>query len=79
MQLFSVVGPVSIAESPIYDLRNAWQGGDTWVLNLPDQSGESSAFILADAGYAVWIGNAWIMCYGYGHENLTEDAVYYHC
>ena len=80
MQLFYVVGHVSIVKSPIYDLRNAWQGGDTWMLNLPDQSSESFALILKDASYAVWIGNARIMCYKYEHDNLIEeDDVYYLC
>lgn len=52
------------------------QGGDSWILNPP---GESPAFILADAGYDVWIGNARTTSFSYGHEYLTENDKVYIC
>lgn len=65
-------------KGPVFLNHGVLSGGDTWVLNPPDQSDKSSAFILANAGYDVWIGNARTTRYSYGHENLTEqDAAYW--
>lgn len=40
------------------------QGGDIWVLNPGE---ESLAFLLANAGYEVWIGNTRSTIYTFGH------------
>lgn len=44
------------------------QGGDDWVLNNPQ---ESLAFMLADHGCDVWIGNMRGTRWSHGHIYLT--------
>lgn len=46
------------------------QGGDDWVLNPPDQS---LAYILADHGFDVWIGNMRCTRWSHGHISLSSS------
>lgn len=64
--------------SPIFFNHGILTSGISWVVNPPDQADVSPAFVLADAGYDVWIGNARTTSYSYGHEYLTElDKAYW--
>nr|AJP06315.1 LIP1 [Pinus tabuliformis] len=60
-------------KGPLLLNHGVLNGGDAWVLNSPDEFDVSPAFVLADAGYDVWIGNARTTRYSYGHEKLTEE------
>ena len=49
------------------------KGGEIWVLNTPS---EALGFILADAGYEVWIGNTRTTKFSHGHTTFkTQNSV----
>ncbi|KAJ7559102.1 hypothetical protein O6H91_04G070000 [Diphasiastrum complanatum] len=57
------------SKGPAFLYHGLFLGGDIWVMNQPS---ESLAFILADAGYAVWIGNTRTTTFSYGHTSFTQ-------
>ncbi|BBN12384.1 lysosomal acid lipase/cholesteryl ester hydrolase [Marchantia polymorpha subsp. ruderalis] len=65
----------SWSRPPVYLQHGLVQGGDTWVLNNPD---ESLGYILADAGFDVWLGNIRGTRWSYGHVSMSrEDKDYW--
>jgi len=50
-------------------LRMWFKGGETWVLNSNE---DSLAFMMANAGYDVWIGNTRSSNYTFGHLTHTR-------
>lgn len=56
-------------KGPVLLLHGVLLGGDVWVLNPPEQS---IAFLLADEGYDVWIGNTRTTRFSYGHVLYTK-------
>ncbi|MCO5573700.1 hypothetical protein L7F22_027474 [Adiantum nelumboides] len=53
----------------VFLMHGILSGGDSWLLNPPEQS---LGFILADAGYDVWIGNFRTTSFCHGHVIYTS-------
>ncbi|KAI5056171.1 hypothetical protein GOP47_0029692 [Adiantum capillus-veneris] len=68
MQRMSSTALAGQRKQPVFLMHGILSGGDTWLLNSPEQS---LGFILADAGYDVWIGNFRTTSFCHGHVVYT--------
>lgn len=63
-------GKKSVSGSPVFLQHGLFQGGDAWFQNSPKQS---LGFILADAGFDVWVGNVRGTRWTHGHVSVSRD------
>ncbi|KAJ7524947.1 hypothetical protein O6H91_17G028900 [Diphasiastrum complanatum] len=57
-------------KDPVFMYHGIMQGGDVWLLNSPS---ESLAFLLADSGHDVFIGNTRSSNFSYGHKTYSRS------
>lgn len=75
MQRLSAGAYAGRRQQPVFLMHGILSGGDTWFLNPSDQS---LGFMLADAGYDVWIGNFRTTSFCHGHVRYTsKDKEYW--
>ncbi|KAG6557824.1 hypothetical protein Mapa_000591 [Marchantia paleacea] len=67
---YGLAGSIGSKEAPVFLQHGIMAGGEAWLLNGPN---ESFAFILADLGFDVWIGNSRCVDWSHGHEYLNSS------
>ncbi|KAG0559348.1 hypothetical protein KC19_10G098600 [Ceratodon purpureus] len=70
VQRISTTNPLTVAKGPAFLYHGIMEGGETWVLN---PSNGSLAFMMANSGYEVWIGNTRSSNYTFGHLKYTRN------
>ncbi|KAI5067105.1 hypothetical protein GOP47_0017633 [Adiantum capillus-veneris] len=61
---------VEPTKGAVFLMHGLLVGGDVWVINEPS---EGLGFVLADAGYDVWIGNTRTTRFSFGHVSLQRN------
>lgn len=69
VQKITSTKPPAIARGPAFLYHGIMEGGETWVLNSDENS---LAFMMANSGYEVWIGNTRSSNYTFGHLKYTR-------
>nr|XP_024361970.1 triacylglycerol lipase 1-like isoform X2 [Physcomitrium patens]XP_024361972.1 triacylglycerol lipase 1-like isoform X2 [Physcomitrium patens]XP_024361973.1 triacylglycerol lipase 1-like isoform X2 [Physcomitrium patens]XP_024361974.1 triacylglycerol lipase 1-like isoform X2 [Physcomitrium patens]XP_024361975.1 triacylglycerol lipase 1-like isoform X2 [Physcomitrium patens]PNR29753.1 hypothetical protein PHYPA_028447 [Physcomitrium patens] len=69
IQRITTSNPLTVRKGPAFLYHGIMEGGETWALNAND---DSLAFMMANSGYEVWIGNTRSSNYTFGHLKFTR-------